>query len=204
MPNAPINENSSRLKEDNAKVKYEFEKDASEFESIKEIIEFLKSDDSIKIRVEACEEWDGYFQLTDDKKSDNIKHNNLYDQEQGDQIIMVTEKDGEQEVSGDYFVDLDGNEYDLKKQAYEGTVNLWQHGFVDKDFLIDQLNEFVDEDDDNLSADLYDFFAFLDVPQCVHDVMELFQVSDQTGNDEYSWHVEYYINYNEVNLIFCK
>ena len=35
------------LKEDIAKVKYEFEKDASEFESIKEIIDFLKSDDDI-------------------------------------------------------------------------------------------------------------------------------------------------------------
>jgi len=183
--------------------KYKFEKNASEFETIKEIIDFLKSGDDIKIRVEAYEDWDGFLQLTNDKKSDNIKHYNLYD-EQGDQIIMITEKDGKQEVSGDYFVDYDGNEYDLKKQTYEDTVYLWQKGFVDKGFLIDKLNEFVDEDDDNLSAELYDFFDFLDMPQDVHEVMELFQVSDQTGQYEYSWHAESYIKDNGVDLIFCK
>lgn len=184
-------------------MKYEFEKDASEFESIKEIIDFLKSDDDIKIRVNAYEEWDGFFQLTNDKKSDNIKHIDLYD-ENGERIIMITKKDGKQEVSGDYSVDMDGNDYDMRKQTYEDTVYLWQNGFVDKDFLIDKLNEFVDEENDNLSAELHDFFDFLDMPQDVHAVMELFQVSDQTGNDEYSWHAESYINDNGVDLIFCK
>ena len=183
--------------------KYKFEKNASEFETIKEIIDFLKSGDDIKIRVEAYEDWDGFLQLTNDKKSDNIKHYNLYD-ENGDQIIMITEKDGKQEVSGDYSVDMEGNEYDLKKQTYEDTVYLWEKGFVDKVFLIDKLNEFVDEDEDNLSAELYNFFDFLDMPQDVHEVMELFQVSDQTGQDEYSWHAESYINDNGVDLIFCK
>ena len=204
MPSAPKDENKEHLKDDSG-VKYEFEKNASEFDSIKEILDFLESNDDIKIRVDAHEYWDGYFQLSKDKKTDNIKHHNLYD-DAGDTIIAIDESDGKQEVNGDY-----AEGYDLNKQTYEDEVCIWAEGFTKKEFLINNLNEFVAEDKENESKSIYEFYDFLDIPQDSWEVMEVFEAADERsgagreeGLDEFSWHAESYVNSAGVDLIFCK
>ena len=204
MPSAPIDENKEN-NEVQEEGKYKFLKNASEFESIKEIIDFLKSNEEVKIQVNAHEYWDGYFQLSNDKKSDNIKHHNLYD-DGGDTIISIDEKDSKQVISGHY-----SEGYDLKKQTYEDELCEWEEGFTDKKFIINQLNEFIEEDKENASETIEYFYDFLDVPQSTYDVMELFEATNvrggagrEEGEDEFSWHATSYVRSSGVDLIFCK
>lgn len=204
MPTAPIDENKDK-DEVEGEVKYEFQKNASEFESIKDIIDFLKSNKDINIRVDAHENWDGYCQLSNDKQSETIKHHNLY-KDGGDVIVSFTEKLGKQEVYGNY-----SEGYDLKKQAYEEDICIWAEGFANKEFIINELNQFIEEAEGNTSETIYEFYDFLDIPQESWQVMELFEVTDvksgsgrEEGVDEFSWHAESYVRSAGVDLIFCK
>ena len=150
------------------KVKYKFQKNASEFENIKEIIDFLSSEKEIIIKANAYEYWDGYFQLNDDQKSDNIKHSSLYN-ESGDEIISVNEVNGKQEISGDY---ADG--YDIKKQTYEDGYCIWANCQVEMDFLMDELNKYLSEDDDNAQNEIEYFYDYLELPQDSDEAIEFF------------------------------
>ena len=204
LPTAPVDENNEKedVKEES---KYKYEKNASEFESNKEILDFLKSDKDIKIKVLAYEYWDGFFQLSNEKKKDNIKHQSIND-DCGDEIISITEKDGKQIVSGD---GADG--YDLKKQTYEDELCIWEEGFCSKDFIISKLNEFIEEDKDNASESIEYLFDYLDMPQDAWEVIELFDAKDgksgegrEQGLHEFSWHATSYVRSSGVELIFCK
>tara|TARA_B100001564_G_scaffold68384_1_gene54045 strand:+ start:46 stop:597 length:552 start_codon:yes stop_codon:yes gene_type:complete len=173
-----------------------------EFDSIKEVLDFLESNDDIKIRVQAYEDWEGYFQLSKDKKTDNIKHHNLYD-DAGDTIISFDEIDGQQVVNEH----SEGN-YDLNKQTYEEEICIWAEGFTKKEFFINKLQEF--------ETLLYEgkpesFEDFLNSFQDSWEVMEVFEVEEQKGGagrdrglDEFSWYATYYVNSSGVDLIFCK
>jgi len=188
------------------KVKYKFQKNASEFENIKEIIDFLSSEKEIIIKANAYEYWGGYFQLNDDPKSDNIKHSSLYN-ESGDEIISVNEVNGKQEISGDY---ADG--YDIKKQTYEDGYCIWANCQVEMDFLIDELNKYLSDDDDNAQNEIEYFYDYLELPQDSDEAIEFFDngtdgdngIGREEGVDEFSWEATSYIRDAGVELVFIK
>ena len=202
QPTAPTLENE----EVKDKVKYKLKKNASEFENIKEIIDFLSSEKDIIIKANAYEYWDGYFQLNDDPKSDNIKHSSLYN-ESGDEIISVNEVNGKQEISGDY---ADG--YDIKKQTYEDGYCIWANCQVEMDFLMDELNKYLSEDDDNAQNEIEYFYDYLELPQDSDEAIEFFDngtdgdngIGREEGIDEFSWEATSYIRDAGVELVFIK
>ena len=88
----------------------------------------------------------------------------------------------------------------MKKKTYNEGICIWSEGFVSKEFIIDELNRFIDDDEGNLSESILEFYDFIDMPQDTWEVMELFEVKDDKsgvgkikGEDEFSWHAESYI-----------
>ena len=194
--------NTSRLKK--IEVKYKFEKYDYEFENIKEIFDFLESNDDIKIRIEASTEYDGFCQLINDKRIDNIKHHNLY--HDGEEVITFSKKEDEIVMLPFY------KKYDMQKQTYKCNICEWQLGFTNKEVLINLLNKFVNEDDENAFETIHEFYNFLeiDLGHC-YEAAELFSLEYQQrgegrffGIDEYSWSLGNFKRYTEVSLIFCK
>ena len=149
LPSAPELEGAE------SKVKYNFEKNASEFNDVKEILEFLNSDKQFRIRVDAYQYWNGFFQLKNDPKSDNIKHINLYHNYE-ELVITVNEVDGKQIVTGD-------SNYDVNKQTYDDGFCVWANTIIDREFLIKQLTEYLSNDDNE--NEVYDFYQSLDLAE---------------------------------------
>jgi len=149
LPSAP------ELEVEESKVKYNYEKNASEFNDVKEILEFLKSDTEFKIRVNAFQDWSGFFQLKNDPTSDNVKHINLYHNYE-EPVITVNEVDGKQVVTGD-------SDYDVKKQTYDDGFCVWANTIIDREFLIKLLTKYLSNDDNE--NEIYDFYQSLDLAE---------------------------------------
>ena len=69
--------------------------------SINEIIEFIKSNPEIEIKIDGFQEMDGYFQLSSDVESESIKHTDLFDGYNGQILTVETDKEGNQTVEFD-------------------------------------------------------------------------------------------------------
>ena len=169
LPSAPELEGAE------SKVKYNFEKNASEFNDVKEILEFLNSDKQFRIRVDAYQYWNGFFQLKNDPKSDNIKHINLYHNYE-ELVITVNEVDGKQIVTGD-------SNYDVNKQTYDDGFCVWANTIIDREFLIKQLTEYLSNDDNE--NEVYDFYQSLDLAEDPDTALEEF-TSGHNGADKNS------------------
>ena len=63
-------------------------KNIQEFDNIGEIIDYLNSNENIKVEISSEEWWSGFYQLKNDSESDNITHKNLYD-DSGEEILSV-------------------------------------------------------------------------------------------------------------------
>ena len=169
LPSAPELEGAE------SKVKYNFEKNASEFDDVKEILEFLNSDKQFRIRVDAYQYWNGFFQLKNDPKSDNIVHINLYHNYE-EPVITVNEVDGKQIVTGD-------SNYDVNKQTYDDGFCVWANTIIDREFLIKQLTEYLSNDDNE--NEIYDFYQSLDLAEDPDTALEEF-TSGHNGADKNS------------------
>tara|TARA_B100000475_G_scaffold119059_1_gene86877 strand:+ start:720 stop:1301 length:582 start_codon:yes stop_codon:yes gene_type:complete len=101
------------------------EKRILEFDSIDEVLEFLKKHENIKIQVSRMIEYNGFYQLLDDKK-DEAGHTL-------EEIKNIAEAEGY-----DLWGDSPDEDYDLNKPVYEASAGIeqWANGYTSKATLI--------------------------------------------------------------------
>ena len=91
---------------------------ASKFDTIKEIIDFLNSDNDIKVDINTEEYWDGLIQLRNDSSSGEAQHK-ISSSENGDEVMVVKIKNMEREEELSNWDNFNSDEeLDLKKNQY--------------------------------------------------------------------------------------
>jgi len=180
-------------------------------DTIRDIKKLIKSNPQIKIKIEAYEEWDGFFQLSDDKPSDSIKHYPLDCRSNGEILSIVKDKNGNEQVKLNE--DFIGDEFDLQKQAYEGTYFIWENGIVNNDKFLELVDEFIDEGNNPDESNIDDFISFCEENEYIRQDPESIYEFDITevnsgcgreiGVDEFSWTFESYVEqaYTEFKII---
>ena len=77
------------------------------------------------------------------------------------------------------------------------------------DFIINELNKYIDEDDDNTQNTIEDFFDYLDLPQDSDEAIQYFEGTNveygtgrEEGLDEFSWEATSYVREAGVDIFF--
>lgn len=179
--------------------------------TVNEIIELVKSNPKIKIKIIADEYWDGYFQLSSDVESESIEHNDIYDPENGDIITVETDENGNQNVNYDKEMVGDIN---LKKQIYEGRYYIWAEGIIENKSFLKCLNEYINDEEveaDPNENDIYDFIQYCQdyghIYQDAASINDYFNIKEfkegsgrKIGLDEFSWNFESYVRSADVEF----
>ncbi|MDA9597086.1 hypothetical protein N9R95_01685, partial [Flavobacteriaceae bacterium] len=112
----------------------------------------------------------------------------------------VTVKNGKVSVEEDY------EGYNLKKKPREDRYYIWSKAIIDNVELLENLNEFLQEDG-NDDSDLNEFFDYLGLPQTPYDVINHFKhtnydegIGREIGVDDICWTAEVYVRQADVEL----
>tara|TARA_X000000368_G_scaffold412795_1_gene399752 strand:+ start:738 stop:1355 length:618 start_codon:yes stop_codon:yes gene_type:complete len=190
--------------------------------SINEIIEFIKSNPEIEIKISGFNRMDGYFQLSSEIESKSIKHTDLFDEYNGHILKVETDKEGNQTVEfhpefkeRSVHLSLTGEPHEnffpnLKKQIYQDYYYEWEEGIIENKSFLKHLNEFVEENDENSNE--CDFDGFIEHIQdsfgCfIDEVAGAFDVNDgkcgkgrEVGIDELSWCFSDYLKDGQIDI----
>ena len=168
------------------------------FGNVNEIINIIKSNPNVKIIIEANEYWDGVYQLKEDKESDSIEHFSITDY---NEELAVSVKNGEVTVGENY------EGYNLKKKAYINTYYTWAKALIDNEDLLDNLNDFLEDENYDENSDLQEFFQFMEVSQTPDDAVSCFACTNfeggigrEIGVDDICWTAEVYVRQADVEL----
>ena len=177
--------------QDIEKIKLNFRelKNASDFSSVKEILDFLYKNELVKVGVFASEYWKGYFQLSNYSSPNKVIHTDLFGESAGEAIKIINEGD-EITIEGSY-----AKGYDLKKQAFYGQFHYWGTGIIEKEKFLNRLEEFVSENQEGLAGDIYPFLNYMDLSQEPEELMgqlEAFNIIMATGQQEYSNNISWW------------
>ena len=173
--------------------------------SIYEIIEFIKSNPEIEIKISSFEEYDGYFQLSSDAEA-------------GANIGWKLEDDIKEDIvwqnSGTTSLENLKDEWlpNMKKPLYQDCYFEWDEGIIEHKSFLEHLNQFVEQDDENGSeCNINDFIEYMQEccgrdPDNVRDEFNL--KDDLTGgigrevgvDDEFSWYFSDYVEDAEINI----
>lgn len=104
------------------------EKRLFDFSNVEEALKFLKTHDDIKIKVSRSVQFDGFYQLIDDKEEKAER----------------TMKELENMAGGELWSDMPEEDYDLNKPVYQSRgIEKWANGYTSKANLIKVLNELI-------------------------------------------------------------
>ena len=171
--------------------------------SINEIIEFIKSNPEIEIKISGFQERDGYFQLSSDPKAGANIGWELSDELKEDIVWQNSGTTSLENLKAEWLPNM-------KKTLHQDYYYEWEEGIIENKSFLKHLNEFVEENDENSNE--CDFDGFIEHIQdsfgCfIDEVAGAFDVNDgkcgkgrEVGIDELSWCFSDYLKDGQIDI----
>ena len=168
-----------------------------EFNEVQEALEFLKTNDNIKIKVSLRNEWDGFYQLVGD------------DEEKAGRTLEEI-KNMVEATGYSWYEDSPDEDYNLNKPVYESRAGIkhWANGYTSKSTIIKMLKEFDGKEYDYFEWDSLNDHLIGNITSDPDKWMEYFEAYDvKSGvttrkNKEISWWASTYKEDEDWDIVF--
>ena len=158
--------------------------------SINEIIESIKSNPEIEIKISGFQERDGYFQLSSDPKAGANIGWELSDELKEDIVWQNSGTTSLENLKAEWLPNM-------KKTLHQDYYYEWGEGIIENESFLEHLSEFVEIDEDNGNEfEIDEFIGYLEENEgsnidAITDVFDMkedkYGVGREIGADEFSW-----------------